>query len=798
MSNQQDNFPVHVPTANPVFYRTYSRKIDGKRETWADMTDRAFGGLNELAKYTDQEASLVYDHMLSKRTMSSGRWQWVGGTDWIRKPENFYGAYNCMSALMDTPKMIPQLMNMAMQGTGTGAVVEQKFIDQFPSVKTRLNVSVTGEFGQSSSIENTVLITDAYHKPTPSSFLMKVGDSRQGWCDAVQALLNLAFSDSGSVDVTVDVSHVRSKGAKLKGFGGVANPNKLRDLFSRLARVTNTCLDRDGRLNAVEVCLLIDECALTIVAGNIRRCIPGTERVSSLSGISKIENISVGDFVLTSSGEYRKVINKFDQGTQDIVEIITPVTTLRCTGNHRVAVFDSFNSYKWKFARDLTPDDRMLSVPHTHGLENMTEDWAWLLGYFLGDGHADLESSKKRKGGGGQVTFAFHAYALDTVGAKLEQILSELGYKTTTKVKGNQAFVHVYRKELAEKLIQFKPSFTEPLIPSEIWVSSQGIRSAFLAGLADADGDLSVRNVVLNSSYIGFLREVQKLYLSLGIATKLSERPEKEVKGKTYRGCSYLTIRGIQSQKKAVDMINPYAVRIKILVLGQRKNGLSMPNAIVKEEICAGFKATTLRQTRSLIQNPKSNGYDRDANWDTLLAEGVCNPNWLPIEVIAVVPAGSERTWDIEVEGQHEFVCEGLLVHNSAGMRQGSFDDPIFAAAKDNLWQQSEDGQWRIDPDRDALRMANHTRVYHHKPSEQEVVDAVRKQFYSGEGAIQYAPEAIARANADIIKAWDKDEFIAAYEAGIGAEYIRDLVPDIDEQELQHRLSRYGLNPCGN
>jgi hypothetical protein len=78
-------------------------------------------------------------------------------------------------------------------------------------------------------------------------------------------------------------------------------------------------------------------------------------------------------------------------------------------------------------------------------------------------------------------------------------------------------------------------------------------------------------------------------------------------------------------------------------------------------------------------------------------------------------------------------------------MRQGSSEDAEFAGAKDNLWQQDENGNWRIDPDRDVLRMANHTRVYHQKPTLQESIDAVRKQFYSGEGAIQYAPEAIAQ-----------------------------------------------------
>ena len=77
----------------------------------------------------------------------------------------------------------------------------------------------------------------------------------------------------------------------------------------------------------------------------------------------------------------------------------------------------------------------------------------------------------------------------------------------------------------------------------------------------------------------------------------------------------------------------------------------------------------------------------------------------------------TSHTYDIEVATIHEFVCEGILVSNSAGMRQFNSDDTLGATAKDNLWQQDENGSWRIDPERDALRMSNHTRVFHKKPT---------------------------------------------------------------------------------
>jgi ribonucleotide reductase class II len=112
-------------------------------------------------------------------------------------------------------------------------------------------------------------------------------------------------------------------------------------------------------------------------------------------------------------------------------------------------------------------------------------------------------------------------------------------------------------------------------------------------------------------------------------------------------------------------------------------------------------------------------------------------------------------------------------------MRQFSSEDALGSVAKDNLWQQDEAGNWRIDPERDALRMANHTRVFHRKPTEQECVDAVRKQYYSGEGAIQWAGEAIARSNADLLNTADKKQkFVELYSQSrdLAKDYLRQLL----------------------
>ncbi len=86
---QTNQFPLDAPVSLPVFFRTYSRRTaDGKRESWKDVCDRAIAGLTELGKLTPKESDLLYRMQLQLKTLSSGRWLWIGGTGAIRSGVN--------------------------------------------------------------------------------------------------------------------------------------------------------------------------------------------------------------------------------------------------------------------------------------------------------------------------------------------------------------------------------------------------------------------------------------------------------------------------------------------------------------------------------------------------------------------------------------------------------------------------------------------------------------------------------------------------------------------------------------
>ena len=262
-------FPASAPAANPVFYRTYSRRMAEGRESWAQVGDRNLGGLRKLGQLSDAEVELLARMQHEKKALPSGRWLWIGGTPWIEQTENFSGAYNCTSTNLVDWEAFGLMMDLAMMGCGTGAIIEPHLIERLPVVRNTITVLSVSEIGITPAEQRQDHCT---HCVEGNSVRIKVGDTRRGWVDSYQLLLELSSDprfSGGEVKVEVDLSDVRPVGETLKGFGGMANPVKLKDLYHRIARLLNKAVGR--QLTSVECCLLIDEAAVTIVAGNIRR-----------------------------------------------------------------------------------------------------------------------------------------------------------------------------------------------------------------------------------------------------------------------------------------------------------------------------------------------------------------------------------------------------------------------------------------------------------------------------------------------------------------------------------------------
>ena len=264
-----NEFRDSAPAAETVFLRTYSRrKEDGTRENFEEAMLRTVNDIAEIGQLDQDEYALVREQALEQHSFPSGRAFWVAGTEWSKKQENFSGYYNCTSTHIVDIESFGNLVDLAMQGSGTGAVLEQESISKLPPILNYIDIKEFIPIGEKGGSDLTVT-----RFSENGDVILVVGDSRAGWVNAYVTLIELAtsndFSENSSINLKIDLSNVRPSGEPLKGFGGTANPIKLQSMFSKVAALLNGAVGR--QLTSVEACLLIDEAATAVVAGNIRR-----------------------------------------------------------------------------------------------------------------------------------------------------------------------------------------------------------------------------------------------------------------------------------------------------------------------------------------------------------------------------------------------------------------------------------------------------------------------------------------------------------------------------------------------
>jgi ribonucleotide reductase class II len=813
---KEQSFPAG--TGDSVFFRTYSRQ--GK-ESWSACTKRCVDGLVELGKLTREERSLLYTYSQELKSLPSGRWLWVGGTDWIQNPDNFSGAYNCTSTAVRTYEgqspwaAFGWLLNLGMMGCGTGAVLETEQIETLPTIFNHLNVQVAGNPGEvppSDRLEDTEV-----HINRNTAYII-VGDSRQGWVDAYQSILEIASDIKFGREAFVHVylGNVRPYGELLQGFGGVANPVKLGWMFGAIASITNGAVGR--QMNSLECCMVIDVGAETVVAGNLRRCLPENALVHTSKGLVPIRDVQVGDLVQTPIG-FRAVVDKFDQGMQNVYEIETNASYPRGTANHKYAVLKTAKGeVTWKTVAELEEGDRLLhntqvlpgTITHlppdftqdrpqqsrtakTLTIPDLTPEVAWLIGFTHGNGYVATGRNKHKKPIGA-VSWASNANAdiAPRITAKIDLALQAFGLSATHTRLNNENTMrsHCSSIRLAEYFHRYiKQPKVSLEVPGFILQGTIDVRAAYLAGLADSDGSVKNRPPCLVTTvYQGFARQVASILSSLGIAGRIQICQPKEVNWKAKYN---LNVPAFKEQYNKLVALHSVKGELQV---GQKLYGFTIPGSIMRSSY-------TYSEMRAM---GFQGSVKVDSNYERYASEGAELD--IPVTVKGVGSYDHVQTYDIEVEEAHCFYCDGFLTHNSAGMRQGSWDDDNFTDAKLGLYAQDAEGNWYLpDPRKSVLRIANHTRVYHHKPTLDELKEAVAKQYHSGEGAIMWAGEAIYRANRDLISDRDRVSFLSLYNMErsharefLAVAYLRHHGVPCSEEELDHRMERHGLNPCGS
>ncbi len=169
---------------------------------------------------------------------------------------------NCSFRTINDLAAFTDLFHLLLCGCGVGFRVLKKDIATLPNFEgIDLRIEEYAPIASHYRAESTTIIS------RQNGPYVVVGDSREGWVEALRIFLNSAVQ--GEV-VTMDFNNVRPAGERIKTFGGLApGPEGIMEMFKNLARVINNA--QDNRLSAVDCMDICNYIGKNVIVGGTRR-----------------------------------------------------------------------------------------------------------------------------------------------------------------------------------------------------------------------------------------------------------------------------------------------------------------------------------------------------------------------------------------------------------------------------------------------------------------------------------------------------------------------------------------------
>ncbi len=268
------------PIGYVTFKRTYSRRLDefepgaqGTEEWWQTCRRVIEGMFNMQKKHivdnglewndakAQKTAKEAYERLFTLKWTPPGRGLWMMGTDFVEN-KTAAGLLNC--AFRSTEDLAEKggyifrwVMDALMLGIGVG----------FDTLGAgTLTVKIPGS--SSPNVKVPIDNHNKYQRNDLGENLCIIADSREGWVEATQVLLDAFFF--GSALPVFDYSEIRPYGELIKGFGGTSSGSgPLKLMHEELVSLYS---ERIGRFikstDIVDTENFIGKC---VVAGNVRR-----------------------------------------------------------------------------------------------------------------------------------------------------------------------------------------------------------------------------------------------------------------------------------------------------------------------------------------------------------------------------------------------------------------------------------------------------------------------------------------------------------------------------------------------
>ena len=221
-------------------YAKYIPELN-RRESWDDLVTRNKN--MHIKKYPALKENIeeVYRLVYDKKILPSMRSLQFGGKPIEISPNR---VYNCAYLPIDHIDSFSEVMFLLLGGTGVGYSVQKHHV------------------------QNLEPVNKPYAKRT-RRFL--VGDSIEGWADAIKVLMKSYMGDKRQSTIDFDFSDIRPKGAQLVTSGGKApGPQPLKECILKITGILNS-KESGETLSTIEVHDIVCHVADAVLAGGIRR-----------------------------------------------------------------------------------------------------------------------------------------------------------------------------------------------------------------------------------------------------------------------------------------------------------------------------------------------------------------------------------------------------------------------------------------------------------------------------------------------------------------------------------------------
>ena len=243
---------------------------ENRRETWEETVGRWWSYFTDKVPLLSTRPD-IKEAILNLEVLPSMRGLMTAGP---ALDKDNTALYNCAYMEITNKDSFGELMYILMCGTGVGYSVESRCITKLPVVP----VTLCKDWGE-------VII---------------VGDSREGWCDALKSLVSYLYL---GIHPKWDVSLVRGSGERLKTFGGRASgPAPLEETFRFITQVFYKAKGR--HLTALECHDICCKIAQSVIVGGVRR-----SAMISLSDLSDREMATCKSGAWWEASSHRSLAN---------------------------------------------------------------------------------------------------------------------------------------------------------------------------------------------------------------------------------------------------------------------------------------------------------------------------------------------------------------------------------------------------------------------------------------------------------------------------------------------------------